>query len=131
MSKSRVKSDQEYQDILGFSFDNVREGKDSNISGYFDELRENENITIDVNPFDKIVSIGDIKDSLKSDLDQTNVLDIKAEIALAQSNHNELYDEESKRAENKSNKGVTGENTRKLYDNLRYSHLNKVEPQSL
>ena len=135
MTKSRIKSEEEYNEILGVApVKNEKEEKTTNdASQYFDELRDSkkEKIQENSNPFDRVISVEQIKENLKNTRN-TDIEVIKAQIASAQKEvqfdgeeDSEVYVESAKYPHDNKKEFSFEDNARKLYENLRGSNLNK------
>ncbi|MGL4382873.1 MAG: hypothetical protein ACRCTA_04060, partial [Bacilli bacterium] len=150
MSKSRVKSNEEYDKILGVEKEQVELVTTNNAIEYFESLKATQ--VSETNPFERTLSLKEIKANLRTGTTGSEIENIKAEIANAQASsinevdfnltQNDLVSPKVvKRVEKQSNlyqdlentsdiqtkviqeeKSFTyEENASKLYDNLRDS----------
>ncbi|WP_423363818.1 hypothetical protein [Mycoplasma sp. P36-A1] len=137
MAKSRVKSDAEYQKMLGVEEKKAEDKKVTNdASQYFDELRGTKKTNTD-NPFDRVISVSELKESIKNNDPKYSVENIKEEIAKNQiSNRNSekeqpidldeviIVDKNQPTNSNKQKGAFSFEaNSRKLYENLRENSI--------
>ncbi|MDL2212202.1 hypothetical protein LJB88_04930, partial [Erysipelotrichaceae bacterium OttesenSCG-928-M19] len=131
MAKSRIKSEEEYNEILGVApqSNEQKEAVFNDANQYFEKLNEEKQTPADSNPFNKVISVEEIKENLKN-TGTYNVESIKAQIASAQK---EIQNEEDDNldgfvggAKHSSEKKEFSfeENARKLYENLRVSNIN-------
>lgn len=143
MAKSRVKSDAEYQEILGLDTKKPEEKKVTHdASQYFDELRGTKKTSSD-NPFSRVISVSELKENIKQNNPKYNVENIKEEIAKNQAlstSKNSTVEEPIDREQvipietlptnDQKPKGSFSfeQNSRKLYDNLREKTI-KVSDQ--
>jgi hypothetical protein len=132
-TKSRVKTDQEYKELLGIEDEKTPEKVTHDASQYFDELRGSKQRKKE-NPFDKVVSVNQLKESLKESNPKYNVENIKKEIAKNQvETHADDYDKNSDVIISKpTNHTVLDEeaykhNAQKLYNDLRKKNLSATE----
>lgn len=126
MSKSRLKSDEEYEKILGEV--GSPQGKTTNdATEYFNKLKSKAPYNgDDDNPFNKTLSIRDIKKIKKEESDvKHSVANIKQEIASAQTQPPNWYKEDEAMPELTPPKRIKrtevgyNSNAQKLYENLR------------
>lgn len=136
MAKSRIKSEEEYNKILGVTPINSEEKPKTthDASQYFDELKDSKKEqNDDSNPFDRVISVEQIKENLKHS-GSNNVENIKAQIASAQkevlvededvADDADSYVRTTKHSSDGKKEFSFEENARKLYENLRGSNLN-------
>ncbi|MDH6604298.1 hypothetical protein OKW23_001457 [Bacilli bacterium PM5-9] len=140
MAKSRIKSEEEYNQILGVTQTNNKEEKKTtnDANQYFNELKESQNEVKESNPFDRVISVEQIKENLKHNDNANNVQKIKEQIALAQKeiggtlSEDEIEDTVVRPAHQSTDNQKEfsfEENARKLYENLRGSNINKQAPK--
>jgi len=143
MAKSRIKSEEEYNQILGVSSvsSSIQEKEEKtthDASQYFDELRGAQNEK--GNPFDRVVSVERIKEKLKSSDNAQNVEKIKEQIASAQrevpndiitDSIEETIVRPTKHTIDSKREFSFEENARKLYENLRGDTLKAHAPMPI
>lgn len=125
-NRSRVKTDEEYNSMIESKIDDKDLKVTRDASRYFDELRDLHSESED-NPFEKKVSMEDLKTSIKHSNDFVDVDQIKEEIAKMQveTKPEATIPPLDKTRDSEARRFSFEENARKLYENLRES---KVTP---
>lgn len=135
-NRSRLKSEEEYKEIIGNKIEDTELKVTHDASRYFDELRESKSEER-INPFEKKVSMDDLKTSIQSKSSSVDVDQIKEEIAKIQveaSDDSSIIPIESFQ-DNQDRRFSFEENARKLYENLRESKTSyyekEIEPKKI
>lgn len=109
MAKSRIKSEEEYNEILGVKQETQENVVTNDANSYFNKVNEESNET---NPFNGVVSLDELKRNLKKDELASNEMRPRVE-----PEEKELADYQRRQTFNFE------ENSKKLYENLRGSHI--------